>query len=55
MFQHWRIEPPVGVLFGHFVGFEPPETSGKPKRLSGEELRRQAQELMAMFGGGTVR
>lgn len=60
MFDHWRIVPPAEVLIAWALKYEPPRPKGAEAgwgrtKISPEEQRRQAEELIAMFGGGVVR
>lgn len=60
MHQHWAVEPPLEHLvyyLASYAGWKPAECGAGARELSGDERRRQAEELMAMFGasGATVR
>lgn len=55
LWRQWTIVPPVAELVAVYLKYKPPDGIAPTRELTDDDKRRQAAELMAMFGGGVVR
>jgi hypothetical protein len=59
LFEFWEQSPTADQWLAAYFKYEPPQRASadgtKRPRISPEEQRRQAEQLIAMFGGGVSR